>query len=267
MPEASLESTPPDAGPPGPLVAIVTGASAGIGLAIAHALAKDGYALVVTARSEDRLNDAARALADDSDAPVLPIVVDSSNPADMDDLVGATVEQFGRLDVIVNNAGVAHMTPIEASDSAAFLESYILNVFAPAALIRAAWPRFKEAGRGTVVNVSSWAARDPYPGFFIYGSSKAALASLARSCVNDAKSEGFEVRAFSICPGAVETDLLRSVVDETACPPEYCLQPQNIGTLAAACVRGELDEHNGAEIYIRKDAGGQVQIEIPSFLG
>ena len=247
-------------------VAIVTGGSAGIGLAVAHALADAGHALVITARTEERLNAAAMALTEATGVPVLPIVVDSANPADMDDLVGATMEQFGRLDVLVNNAGAVHMTPIEESDSAMFLEMYILNVFAPAAAIRAAWPHFRAAGRGTVINVSSWAARDPFPGFFIYGSSKAALASLSRSCVNDAKSEGFEVRAFSICPGAVETDLLRGVVDETACPPEYCLAPQNIGTLAAACAKGELDDHNGAEIYIRKDASGEVQIEIPTFL-
>ncbi len=132
--------------------------------------------------------------------------------------------------------------------------------------MRVAWPELRGEGRGLLIKVSSLAGHDPLPGFLIDGSSKAALASMARRCVNDAKCEGFEVRAFSICPGAVETDLLRSVVDETACPPEYCLQPQNIGTLASACAKGELDEHNGAEIYIRKDAAGEVQIEIPSFL-
>ena len=178
----------------------------------------------------------------------------------MERLVGATVEQFGRLDVLVNNAGTGRLIPVEDSDSAAFLDTYVTNVFGPAAAIRTAWPVFKRRNAGTVINVSSWAARDPFPGFFIYASSKAALNSLTRSCVNDAAHEGFALRAFSICPGAVETGMLRSIIDTETLPADRCLTPDDVADLALACIRGDHDNHNGAAIYISRAKDGSVSI-------
>ena len=110
--------------------------------------------------------------------------------------------------------------------------------------------------------LSSWAARDPFPGFFIYAASKAALNSLTRSCVNDAAQEGFVLRAFSICPGAVETDLLRAVADESVVPTEACLEPADVADLVLACIKGDRDAESGASIYVRRDRDSGVEIEI-----
>ena len=240
-------------------VAIVTGASAGIGRAIGAALARDGYALALTARGEDRLLETAQAIVDETDVPVLPIVADAGSPADMEQLVEATVEQFGRLDVLVNNAAAGPRMPIGESDSVAFLETFVTNVFGPAAGIRAAWPTFVRQGFGRVINITSMAVRDPLDGFFVYAASKAALASFTRSINVEGKAHG--IRAYSVGPGAVETELLRTIADEKTLPREACLEPSDVADLVLACLHGEHADAPSAEFYMWRGADGIVIVE------
>lgn len=232
-------------------VAIVTGASGGIGRAIAEALGRAGHTVVISGRDGGRLAAAADDLARATGAEIVPIVADAGDTAAMRNLVGNAVERFGRLDILVNNAGLAEVIPIGDTTDNAMRRVMAANVMGPVTAIAAAWPTFVRQQRGCIVNISSWSAHDPFPGFFLYGATKSAISSLTRSCWNEGKDHG--IRPFTIGPAAVETDLLRSAFDVSVLPKEMCLSTADVAALAMACIEGKREEALGRCLYIRRD--------------
>jgi NAD(P)-dependent dehydrogenase (short-subunit alcohol dehydrogenase family) len=167
------------------------------------------------------------------------------------------VDRFGRLDVLVNNAALAPLLPIEKTDAATIEQVYMTNAVGPACAIAAAWPVFiRQHAEGRmcrlghrVVNVSTLGTSDPFAGFFAYAASKAAMNVMAASCANEGKRYG--VRAFSVAPGAVETPMLRNIFSDKVLPPSRCLSPQAVAEEILACVMGERENLNGQTIFLR----------------
>lgn len=232
-------------------VAMVTGASGGIGRAIAGALARSGRTVVITGRDRGRLDEACAAIATATGARVDGMVADAADTGAMRTVVARTLDRFGRMDILVNNAGTASLAGIDQSADAEWSRQFATNVFGPAAAIAVAWPAMVSRSRGCIVNVSSWAALDPFPGFVVYAATKAALNSVTRSCWNEGKDLG--IRAFTIGPGAVETDLLRSAFDESVLPREACLRPEDVAALVMECIEGRREEALGKCLYIRRE--------------
>ena len=182
-------------------IALITGSSRGLGLTLADFLAAQGYALVVTARHEDALDEVAGNLKRYGH-PVTAIAGDVTDAAHRQTLIRAA-EALGGLDLLVNNASKLGPSPLpELADYG--LESlthlYTTNVIAPLGLIQEALPLLK-AERGLVVNVSSDAATGAYPGWGGYGSSKAALDLLTRTLAAETAEVGF----VSVDPGEMRT--------------------------------------------------------------
>lgn len=167
--------------------------------------------------------------------------------------VGEAIQASGRLDVLVNNAGYAAMLTIDQHTPELIEQTFRVNAVAPAAMIARVWPHFAERFRsggesGTIVNVSSFATIDPFPGFFAYAAAKSALNMLTH--VAACNGEAIGVRAFCIAPGAVETDMLRALFDVESLPETNTLAPETIAGVIAECVRGEHDTLNGEVIPI-----------------
>ena len=139
-------------------VAIVTGAGKGIGRAIALELARRGFRVVVAARSAESVI----AVAKEVDG--MGVATDVADPAQVDRLVGKTLDTFGRIDAVVNNAGLAPAVSIEEMSVEQWRQVIDVNLSAAFYLSRAAWGTFKKQRSGVVVNVSSQAARDPCVG-------------------------------------------------------------------------------------------------------
>jgi NAD(P)-dependent dehydrogenase (short-subunit alcohol dehydrogenase family) len=181
-------------------VAIVTGASRGLGLALSRALADRGWRLVIDAREPGALAVAERELA--ARTTVRALAGDVTDPAHRTALVGAA-RDLGGLDLLVNNASILGPSPQPALASYPLdvLEQvYAVNVLAPLALVQLALPHL--AGRGgRVVNVTSDAAREPYEGWGGYGSSKAALEQLS----NILAAEQPRLRVYAVDPGDMNT--------------------------------------------------------------
>lgn len=159
-------------------VAIVTGASRGLGLALAHALARDGWSLVIDARGADALAQAAHALS--AHATVVAIAGDVSDPEHRSRLVAAASE-LGGLDLLVNNASVLGPSPqpnLADYPLDVLTRVFAVNVTGPLGMIQEALPLLRASG-GTIVNVTSDAAIESYEGWGGYGSSKAALEQLS----------------------------------------------------------------------------------------
>jgi len=181
-------------------VALVTGASTGLGLALAHGLADRGWALVIDARGADALKDAADSLAGRTD--VVPLAGDVTDPEHRADLVD-TVSELGRLDLLINNASYLGPSPLQelgAADLDELRRVYEVDVVAPIALTQALLPELTAAA-GVVLNISSDAAVEAYEGWGGYGSAKAALDHVSRVLA----AEHPTLAVYAVDPGDLRT--------------------------------------------------------------
>ena len=179
-------------------VAVVTGASKGIGLAVVRALLTEGATVVAGARSTGAL---------DGLDGVTAVAVDLAAPGGPEALVAAALEEHGRVDVLVNNVGGAPVRPagfLSVGD-ADFEASLQLNFFSALRATRAALPAMLEAGGGAIVNVASVNAYLPDPLVVDYGAAKAALLNTAKALAEELAPKG--IRVNSVAPGPVATDL------------------------------------------------------------
>ncbi len=221
-------------------VALVTGAGGGIGRATSVALANRGYRVALLGRTTTRLEETARDLPEDTET--LMLEVDLADEDASVDAIDAIRARFGRLDVIINNAGVAPQVPIQDTDARLVRETIDANLVGPIVLVSRAWPLLV-AARGCVVNVSSMASVDPFRGFTAYAASKSGLDSLTRSIMAEADETG--IRAFTLNPGVVETSLLRRLFDESMVPRGSAMDPTDVAAEILACIDGDRDERIG----------------------
>jgi len=226
--------------------AIVTGASGGIGAAIAKRLSELGFRLVLTGRRESELQALAAQLGRGQDVQV--VVGDLKDASTIQALVTTALEAWGRIDVIVNNAGTARQVPIELVTPELLRSEMEANTFGHAALISKVWPVFLRQGRGVLVNISSLAAVDPLPGFFSYGASKAALESLARSVAREGAKHG--IRAYNITPGAVATPLLTALFGRAT--PQSAIAPSVIADMVVDCIEGRAKDAPEGSIRVNE---------------
>ena len=193
-------------------VALVTGASSGIGEAVARALASEGAAVGLGARRMDRL----RALADDiraSDGSALPCSVDVTVRDDVDRFAGEVLEAFGRIDILVNNAGVMPLSPVAEVRVEEWERMVDVNVKGVLYGIAAVLPTMLRQGAGHVVNIGSVAGRRPFPGGSVYSATKFAVRSLTAGMQLElSASKG--IRVTDVQPGGVETELMDHIDDE-----------------------------------------------------
>ncbi len=243
-------------------VAIVTGGGSGIGRAVCVLLARAGLRLVICGRRAELLEETREQLGEG--AVCEAVVCDVGDPLQAAGLVDVAVDRFGRVDVVINNAAMAPLTPIDAHTVELIAQTYMTNAVGPASLIAAAWKVFRaqhgerRASRlgACVVNVSTMGTRDPFPGFFAYAASKAATNLMVKSCAKEGKEIG--VRAFAVAPGAVETPMLRGLFGPEVLPTSACLRPERVAEEIVACVLGERDQHNGRVIFMSAAEGVSV---------
>ena len=225
-----------------PKVCIVTGASNGIGLATARQFATQGYRVAICGRRPEALQSAAESIGD-ADS-VLSITGDVGNAETRKEIIEATQDKFGRLDVLVNNAGSAPLGEIESIDESTFEDVVSTNIRAIFSLTQLAWPILKGQGGGSIVNISSLAAIDPFPGFSIYGASKAWLETFTKAMA--AEGADHSIRVCCVRPGAVETDLLRGLFPDF--PADQCVSPEDIANKVWDCVT-DADQHPNGEAF------------------
>ena len=195
--------------------ALVTGASRGIGLAVARRLASQGAAITLAARSEGQVPAAAAACSDAGSPSVAIEIVDLMDREQLDELahtVAATA------DVLVNNAGVAPSAALERSDDDLWDDTLDLDAFAPFALCRAALPAMAERGFGRVVNVASTAALEGFAYTSVYVAAKHALLGLTRALQAEADQrwERADLTINAVCPGFVDTAIVDAAVQRIA---------------------------------------------------
>lgn len=189
-------------------VAIVTGGSRGIGRAIALALAGEGATLVLAARSEDALAKAAGQVRQ-AGGRAETIVTELAEESSIRNLVRVTRERFGRLDILINNAGITHSAKFGETRTEDLDRCWAINARAPFILCREALPLLREAPAGFIVNISSVVGVKGYALQSAYTASKHALRGMTISLAEELR--GTNIRVHVVCPGAVDTGMVGNV--------------------------------------------------------
>lgn len=172
-------------------VVIVTGASGGIGLAVAKALADKGAKVVLAARSEEKLKALEAEIPNSYAVPT-----DMRTFSDIQNLIEKTQEKFGRIDALVNNAGQGLMAGIESIDMKEYRDVMELNVFSVLEAMQLVIPVMRKQGGGTILNVSSMVSKNFYPGLAAYASTKYALNALSLTAREELKKDTIVVSVF-----------------------------------------------------------------------
>jgi len=179
---------------------LITGASSGLGRALAEAVVGAGHQLVATARNTDAVDDLRAAHPD----AVLTVPLDVTDRASIGDAVAAAHARFGGVDVLVNNAGYGYTAAVEEGQEEDVARLFETNFFGPVAVIKAALPGMRERGHGLIINISSVGARITIPGGGYYSAAKAAVEGMSGSLRKEVEPLG--LRVMVVEPGSFRTD-------------------------------------------------------------
>jgi len=227
-------------------VAIVTGASRGIGKAISILLAQSGSRVVLAARSEPQLKSVSEEISgQNGEALVIP--TDLTVDQEMERLVQQTLKEWGSVDVLINNAGLGKVAPVVKAKVSDWDETFRVNLRAPMFLSKLVLPTMMERGEGSIINISSVSGKSGQANGSAYSASKFGLMGFTQSLYEEVREYGIRVSA--ICPGFVDTtlipqmrrmdrskmirpeDIAQTVLfvltsPPTACPVEITVRPQ-----------------------------------------
>ncbi|MGH2923643.1 MAG: SDR family NAD(P)-dependent oxidoreductase [Solirubrobacterales bacterium] len=209
--------------------ALVTGASSGIGAAIARELASRGHALILVARREQRLRSLADELSTEHGIPTEVVAADLARAEERERVHGAIAERGRWVEVLVNNAGFGSEGRFVDSDTARMVEMVEVNSAAVVDLSGRFLPGMANRGRGALINIASAASFQPIPGTAVYAATKAFVLSFSEAIRTEMRGTGVSVTA--VCPGPVETEFteaagMAGVEDET--PSAFWLSAEDV---------------------------------------
>ncbi|MGB7588877.1 MAG: SDR family oxidoreductase [Solirubrobacterales bacterium] len=234
--------------------ALITGASSGIGLAIARALGEEGYALTVSARRPDKLE----AAAEDLRKAGFEVQGIAANMADEDDVVGIFArhrETYGRLDVLVNNAGVGIGAPMEEIKTKYLDMQLSVNLRALIIGTREGLPMLREAGaehgKALIVNTASIAGKGGQAWLSVYAATKAAVINFTQSTHREAGSAGIQCTA--LAPGFVDTPMTEFAKEQV--PAEEMIRPEDLGEAVRFLLRTSRNCHVPEIVFTRPSEG------------
>ena len=240
-------------------VAIVTGATSGMGRASAKLFAKEGAKVVITGRNEER----AQAVIDDIKAEggeAISVIVDMANLDEVPKIFEATMDEYGTVDILFNNAGMLSMSPFMEVTLEEWNKVFNVNVTSALVLTQLVAPVMKEKGKGTIINTCSVASFGAHHGFAAYVDSKHAMMGLTRTM---AWELGPEIRCNGIAPGLIHTAMvdsiggpgvLQNMID--MCPVKRCGEGQDIAELALFLASDECTFLDGQ--IIKCDGGFEI---------
>ena len=188
-------------------VAVITGGSRGLGLALAHRFGKAGLKLVLTARHEDELELARDGLLRSRDVEneddILLVAADLTDPAQAAGVIDSAIRTFGRLDCLINNAGIIEVGPVEDQPLEAYDRAMATNFFAALFCIQAALPHLLGRRTGSIINIASIGGKIPVPHMLPYVAAKFALTGFSEGLHAELRHKG--VRVTTVCPGLLRT--------------------------------------------------------------
>ncbi len=226
-------------------IALITGGGSGIGKAIAAGMLREGARVVICGRNREKLKRATTELG----AGCAPVAADIANPQEIENLIGAAVSEFGRIDVLVNNAGVLLAGNLESLTDQQWQQTFDVNVRAVWLLSRAVLPHMRTVGGGSIINIGSVLSFLGARNRVAYAASKGAMLAMTRAMAQDHAAENIRVNC--ICPGIVETELVAAFNrDETARRQRLAMHP--MGRF------GQPEDVAGLAVFLASDAASWI---------
>jgi ketoreductase len=243
-------------------VAIITGASRGIGLSIARRLHRDGAQVALCARSIEALKKQESELGSDR---ALAVPMDVRDRSDVEAGVRGIVERFGKIDVVVNNAGISGVTPMDTSDAGLWLDIIQTNVVGSYQVTRAALPHMPNGGR--VVMISSVLGKFGVPGYTAYCTAKTALVGFTRALALELAPRKITVNA--LCPGWVDTEMARSGMRDIAASLEISVEEFRQQAMSRVPLGEMVSPEEVADLvaFLVSDAGRNITAQAISICG
>jgi len=238
-------------------VALVNGASQGIGYGIARTLAEEGARVAVTARREPALSAAAEQIRKHTGAEVFPIQGDIRKADDCSRLVAETVRHFGGLQILVNNDGAPPLGSLLEFDDEAWRKAVEQNFMSVVRLVRAAAPHMRSAGGGSILNIAALSMLQPLPGFGLSVATWAGVMGFAKTASIELGRDGITIN--TICPGVIDTPRLTKVIEQSGAamraitadvPVGRIGAPEDVGALVALLVSPRGAYVTGATIQV-----------------
>jgi 3-oxoacyl-[acyl-carrier protein] reductase len=213
-------------------VTIITGASRGIGRAIAVRLAQNGGAQVLIGRDKNKLNETASIVTGKGGTPII-YAGDIANKNFIDDTVKDVLNKFGKVDNLINNAGVAIFKKFVDVSVEEFTTQMNVNMYAVFNFTKAVVPSMIQNKRGTIINISSLAGKNPFVYGTTYAATKHALMGFTKSLMLELREHNIRVAA--VCPGSVQTDM---IIDTPVAPKELSkvLKPEDVAETVAVII-------------------------------
>ena len=227
--------------------AVITGGGRGIGRATALRLAKSGYEVFAAARTADQL-DETRRLITEAGGQCTCVTADLTDPNQVRALIETAADSAGRVDVLINNAGLAPHAKISQMTGEAFRQLVGININAVFFACQAVWPIMQKQGGGTIINISSLASFDPFPGFDAYGATNAWVNLFTQAAAAEGRADNIRISAGA--PGAVETTMLRTPFPDF--PADQTLEPDDVATMIETLLDPRCQYATGSVIPIRK---------------
>ena len=227
---------------------VITGGTSGVGLATAIQFAKQGGNVAICGRDQARLDAARVQIEAAGQARVLTFETDLTQSNSASSFIEYCAGELPSLDVLVNNASLAPCAPIDAMADEVIDDCIEINVRSVYLATKAAWKLMKSQKQGVVVNVSSTAAVDPFPGFSLYGATKAWIELFTVALANEGREHN--IRAYCIRPGAVETPMLRGLFADF--PADQCVSPQDVARLIHLACHSDMSHSSGQIIKVSR---------------
>lgn len=240
-------------------VAIITGSTSGMGRATAELFAREGAKVVVTGRNEERAKEVVNKIKSEGNEAIY-VIADTSKVEDAKIILDKTMEVFGTVDILYNNAGTLSLTPLQEISLEEWNNVFNVNVTSILYLTQLIAPIMKEKGKGVIINTGSVAGFAAHHGFVAYCSSKHALGGLTKSM---AWELGPEIRVNGIAPGAIHTAMVDSIGGPDALagmregsPLKRIGKPEDIATVALFLATDDSSFIDGQ--MIRVDGGIEI---------
>jgi 3-oxoacyl-[acyl-carrier protein] reductase len=253
--------------------ALVGGASRGIGRAIALALAREGASVALCARNQEPLDKARDDIRNETGAKTLSLICDMAKHDDIKAAVAAAADAFGRLDIVVNNAGGPPTGAFEALDESYWRHAIEQNLLSAVRTTREALPHLRRSGSGRIINITSVAVKQPIDGLMLSNATRLAVVGWAKTLSRELAPHGITVN--NICPGNIATERLISLIeerakrqkqsleeavslDESRVPMGFLGEPDDVANLAVFLASGKARYITGTTIQV--DGGSTTAI-------
>jgi 3-oxoacyl-[acyl-carrier protein] reductase len=254
-------------------VAIVGGGSKGIGRAVAMMLAQEGARVVIAARGIEALTHAVTAIRDATGAGVLPVKCDMASAEEIDRLVERVVAEYGRIDIVVNNAGGPPPGGFEQQGDSAWQAAFALNLMSVVRLTRASLPYLRQSDQARIINITSTAVKEPIDGLILSNSVRLGTTGLAKTLSKEFGPYGITVN--NVGPGFTMTDRIRPVIEaqanasgrsfedvaaerEARIPLGRIGQPEDVAAMAVFLASKQARQITGQTILVDGGATGAV---------